>query len=141
MKPHTFVIDQSPFITSNAERIIPIMGGDACSMAGGHQIYEEPHRSGHSDRQLAKERIAAVNVCPLSVGCDQQTSLEWFFAWIMRREQRSVALIPIAHKVQPALLHPSLEIFGCDGIGILQDLISRSKYLNRSLFDADALAT
>src|SRR5262249_8005149 len=49
-------------------------------------------------------------------------------------------LVPAVHEVQPPLLHPSVKILRSDRIGILHDLVFRSKYLDGSLFDANSLA-
>src|SRR5438270_13245118 len=49
--------------------------------------------------------------------------------------------IPFAGEIEAAFLHPSLEIFGGDAIGKIENRIVRLENFHRLLFHADALAS
>src|SRR5215475_9429587 len=80
------------------------------SLAERDQIGEEPIRAGHAFRELAKPREGRVHEIAFPVPCHEQPALERLLAWIVGGEDRGEALVPLIRKVEPALLHPTVEI-------------------------------
>ena len=58
----------------------------------------------------------------------------------MRSEQRLELRIPGLHEVEPAFLHPAVEILLRDLVRIMKDRVAGSEDLDRSFFDGDAVA-
>src|SRR3984957_17539203 len=102
-------------------------------LLGTQQIHIQPHRSRHTRRQLPEERVSRVDINPFAILRLQQAAFLRSFARIMTAEQRREMFIPLVHEVQPALLHPTVEIARRDRIGIMKHLILRRQNLHRSL--------
>src|SRR5579863_251599 len=80
--------------------------------SGAQQIHIQPHRSGHARRQLAEEGVAGVDVNSLAIFRPQQPAFLRIFSRIVAAEQRRKVIVPLAHEVQTAFLHPSVEVAG-----------------------------
>ena len=52
----------------------------------------------------------------------------------MTSQKRREVAVPLIHEIQPALLHPSVEVVLRDLVGEVKDAIVRSQNLYRSLF-------
>src|SRR5580692_9956934 len=103
-------------------------------MSRTQQVHIKPDRSRHARRQLAEESVSRINVRSLAVLRAQQSALLWRLSRIIRSQQRLEIAVPLIHEIQPALLHPSVEVVLRDLVGEVKDAIVRSQNLYRSLF-------
>src|SRR5207253_1018411 len=110
-------------------------------VAGTEQVYIQADGAGHAVGQLAEERVGVVDVSPLAVAGAQQATGKRRLAGIVGGKQRLEVRIPLTGKIQAALLHPSLEIFGGDAIGEIENRIIRLEDFHRLLFYAYPLAS
>src|ERR1700735_2424539 len=98
------------------------------------QIDKQPHCPRNSSRQLPEEIISAVDISPLAKLCDQQPAFLLRLTRIVRLQQGRKLWRPRRHEVEPALLHPAVEISLRDLIRIMKDVICRLQNLHRRLF-------
>src|SRR5262245_34202740 len=84
------------------------------SPAERDQVGEQPVRPGHALGELAEPREARVHDVALAVPRDKEPAAERRLAGIARGEDRREALVPLIREVEPALLHPALEVGGRD---------------------------
>src|ERR1017187_1859831 len=96
------------------------------------QIHKQPHRSRHARRQLPEERVSRVDIGSLAVMRYQQSAFLLALSRIVRFEQRRKVRVPLRHEVEPALLHPALEIFLRNFIGRMKDRVRGIENRNRS---------
>src|SRR5271156_1707566 len=104
-------------------------------MSRTQQVHIKPDRSWHPRRQLAEESVSRVDIGSLAVLRAQQAALLRRFSGIMASQKRLEITVPLIHEIQPALLHPSVEVVLRDLVGEVKDAIVRSQNLYRSLFD------
>src|SRR5208282_1445059 len=109
-------------------------------MAHAQQVHVEANGAGHAEGQLAEECVSGVDVMALAVLRQQQTALLWLLIRIIRRQQRLVLRVPLVHEVQPALLHPAIEIVRRELVGITKDRVLGIEDADRRLFHGYALA-
>ena len=68
----------------------------------------------------------------------EQAALQRLFAGIVAFKQRMKVGIPVAHEIESALLHPSLEVFTENRIRGIEDWILGIEHLNRGFLDGHA---
>src|SRR5262249_12248080 len=87
------------------------------SMPHAHQIHKQPHRAGNTRGQLAKERIARIDVDAFPVTRHEHTAFERRFARIVGSQQRFELWVPLRHEIETAFLDPAVKIFRRDLVG------------------------
>src|SRR5580692_8786456 len=102
-------------------------------LLGTQQIHIQPHRSRHSRWQLTKERISCIDKNSLAIVCLQQPALLRILTRIMTAEQRFEMIVPAAHEIKPALLHPPVKIMSRNRVRIVKHRILRRQNLHWSL--------
>src|SRR5262245_53448794 len=78
--------------------------------AMGDQVGEQAKRSRHAGGQLPEKGQSCVDECALAVPRNEQGALARRLTRIVHRERRLVMVIPFAGEIEPALLHPALEV-------------------------------
>ena len=108
----------------------------ALLVSSTQQIHIKSYCSRDARRQLAEEeRVSCVDVRSFAILRAQQAALLLRLSGIVGRQQRREVAVPLIHKIQSALLYPSVEIMLANLIGIMEDAIARSQNRDRSLFN------
>src|SRR5436190_24008973 len=87
--------------------------GDGC-LAEGEQVREEALRAGHAGGDLAVERVAAVDESAAPEARREEPARERLLSGVMACERRLVLRVPGAREVEPAEVHPAVEVGGLD---------------------------
>ncbi len=105
---------------------------------GAEHIDEQAVRSGNTFRQLPEEGKPRVNVRPFSVMRVDEPAIQLRLARIAHGQQRRVFRIELRPEIEPALLHPALEIILRNLVGTVQQRISRLQKFDRRILVGDA---
>ena len=107
--------------------------GDAIATETREPVDKRPDLRDCDHRQGAQTPLERRKLQhpPVAILREQQTALLWIFTRIVASHQRSEAVVPFAHEVQAAFLHPSVEVCFGDRVGIVKDWILRRENLDR----------
>ena len=96
-------------------------------LAGGaavaQQVSEKPIRARNAGRQLTEERQAGVDEAPFAMLGDQQATFQRGLAVVVGGQQRRVLVVPALGEVQPAFLHPTVEVARADAVRTRKDRV------------------
>jgi len=60
--------------------------------------------------KLPEPRVAGIDEVPITILRDEQTPIQWWFAGVVRRQQRDEAVVPSGGKIKSSLLNPPFKI-------------------------------
>src|ERR1700683_312606 len=98
-----------------------------------NEIDEEPVCTGHTCRQFPEERQASVDISSFSKFRFDKSAIVLGFTRIRQAKNWLIVRIESAEIIEPALLHPTLEILLCNFIGEIQKLALWSEKIYRRI--------
>src|SRR6476660_3205983 len=104
-------------------------------------VRKDPVGARHARRQLPEPRVRGEDVNALSVRREKHPALQGLFARIVRFKHRLILRIPFGSEVEPALLHPVIEVVFGDAVRVAEQCMIRLNKLYRGVLNGHSLSS